>query len=80
MNQRIPLSMLVIASLIGLIGVSAIQIPQTAYSGQSWCFTIGKQGDPGFWECLYRSLEDCNNARNAAIAQGKQVTSVCFKD
>jgi hypothetical protein len=81
MNKNIPLSVLAVASVIGLMAVTGIQIPQTAYSGEAWCFIKDKPlNEGGTWDCAMRNQDQCNSVRDAYIKQGKIAASECFKD
>jgi hypothetical protein len=84
MNQRIPLSVLAVASGIGLMVAMvavAIQIPQTAYALE--CFTYPKANPTGtdkYTQACGKDLAECNSMREAKINSGVQDVSACEQD
>jgi hypothetical protein len=85
MNLRIPLSVFAVASVIGVMAVTAIAAMsmQKAYSQvQTWCFKASNgrdacysHGTPGV-----NNEAICNEHRDHYIKQGNTPLSGCFKD
>jgi len=84
MKQKISLSVLAIASSIGLmvaIVAAAIQIPQTAYALE--CFTFPKANPTGsdkYEQNCGKDLSECNSMRQAKIDSGVKDVSACAQD
>ena len=78
MNLRIPLSVFVLASVIGLMAVTAIAAMsmQKAYSSERWCFKESGQ------ERCFSSIHICNQERDTLLLNPQHkvdVTSGCEK-
>jgi hypothetical protein len=84
MKQKIPLSVLAVASGIGLmvaIVAAAIQIPQIAYALE--CFTYPKDNPTGtdkYTQSCGKDLAECNSMRQAKIDSGVQDVAECAQD
>jgi hypothetical protein len=84
MKQKIPLSVLAVASGMGLMvamATVAIQIPQTAYALE--CFTSPIKNPTGtdkYEQTCGKDLTECNSMRQAKIDSGVQDVSECAQD
>lgn len=76
MNQRIPLSLLAVASVIGLMVAAAVLIPQTAHA--LYCYTYPK--DAAYSQACGATSDECKNLRDAQIANGTKDVSECALD
>ena len=82
MKQKIPLSVLAVASGMGLmVAMVAVALPQTAYALE--CFTSPKANPTGtdkYEQSCGKDLAECNSMRQAKIDSGVQDVSECAQD
>jgi hypothetical protein len=81
MNLRIPLSVFVVASVIGLMAVTAIAAMsmQKAYSQpERWCFDINGRANCYHHATTAESKASCNENREAALKDHPSA-SECYR-